>query len=391
MTREIKILESSDLVPEVGIVVGTRPGIVMFAPIIHELNSRQIPHFVIHTGQHYSANMDAQFFDDLDIPATDYRLTGVADRKTHGAQTAAMLEGIEEILLERRPRLLLVGGDANTNLAGALAARKLRIAVGHVEAGERSYDWRMPEEHNRIMIDHISDLLFVTGEKGRENLLREGIRGEILVVGNPIVDASFRHLALAREKSTILDELGVEPGNYAVMTSHREENVDVRDNLYGALSGVSQAAKSLGLNTIFLAHPRTLKRLGEFELADWAQALPGLELREAVGYLDFLNLLGHAKLAFTDSGGVQQEACIHKVPGVTLRENTEWIETLEIGANRLAGCDPARIVAGAKEALAAPTDWDVPFGDGRTARYIADRCAALLDGKAPGLSGGAPA
>lgn len=374
MTIETKILLPEELNRAVCVVLGTRPGIVMLAPLVHELRRRDLTAFVIHTGQHYSPNMDRQFFEDLELPQPEHRLEGVSDKKTHGGQTAAMLEGIERILLERRPLLCLVGGDANTNLAGALAARKLRIAVGHVEAGERSFDWRMPEEHNRVVIDHISDLLFATGERAARNLEREGIRGRVCVTGNTIVDASLQHLEIARRKSDSLTRLGVTPGDFALLTSHREENVDVAENLRGLLQGVSEAGTAQGLPVLFLAHPRTRKRLREFGLQDWAEALPALAIREAVGYLDFLNLLSQARLVFTDSGGVQQEACIHQVPCVTLRENTEWTETLEIGANRLAGCAPARIVAAAAEALSAPRHWPRPFGDGTAAVRIADLC-----------------
>ncbi len=375
---EIKVLNNDDLVPVIGIALGTRPGIVMLAPIIHEFRRRALPHFVVHTGQHYSPNMDSQLFDDLELPAPDYRLSGVAEKRTHGGQTAAMLEGVEKILLDRRPALFLVGGDANTNLAGALAARKLHIAVGHVEAGERSYDWRMPEEHNRVVIDHISDHLFATSPKSVGNLQSEGVRGEIHLVGNPIVDASLRHFALATAKSDPLRRFGLAPGGYALLTTHREENVDVAQTLRKALEGVSAAAEAAQLPVLFLAHPRTQKRLGEFGLGRWVAALPGLALADAVGYLDFLALLGNARLVFTDSGGVQQEACIHHVPCVTLRDNTEWTETLAIGANRLAGCDPRRIVAATHQALAVERDWRVPFGDGASARRIADLAERVL-------------
>ncbi len=390
MTSETKILLPEELSREVCIVLGTRPGIVMLAPLIHEFRRRDLPAFVIHTGQHYSPNMDRQFFEDLELPQPEHRLEGVADKKTHGGQTAAMLEGIEQVLLERRPLLCLVGGDANTNLAGALAARKLRIAVGHVEAGERSFDWRMPEEHNRVVIDHISDLLFVTGEQAVHNLEREGIRGRICQTGNTIVDASLQHLQIARRKSDAPARLGVEPGAFAVLTSHREENVDVAENLRGLLQGVSDAAVAEGLPVLFLAHPRTLKRLGAFGLRDWVEALPALQLREAVGYLDFLALVSQARLVFTDSGGVQQEACIHQVPCVTLRENTEWTETLEIGANRLAGCEPARIAAAAHEALAGARNWPQPFGDGTAAARIAEICEEVCRDPSRLVSHGAP-
>ena len=379
MNKEIKVLDNNKLESKIAVIVGTRPGIVMFAPIIHELEKQNIPRCIIHTGQHYSPNMDAQFFEDLELRAPDYKLNHVAEKKTHGAQTAAMLEGIEVILLKEKPRLVLVGGDANTNLAGALAARKLRIQVGHVEAGERSFDWRMPEEHNRRMIDHISEHLFTTNKKGRKHLLNEAVQGKIYVVGNPIVDASHRHVDLARRKSDALDCLNLKPGTYAILTTHREENVDFPELLRGILEGVSSAGARLDMDVIFLAHPRTLKRLREFEMLDWADTLPLIRIHEAMGYLDFLNLLTHSQLVFTDSGGVQQEACIHHIPAVTLRENTEWVETLENDANRLAGTDPERIVNAADEAFQSDRNWSVPFGSGDTAKQIAEICQEILE------------
>jgi UDP-N-acetylglucosamine 2-epimerase (non-hydrolysing) len=388
MARDIKILQREDLTAEAGIVIGTRPGIVMLAPVIHEFRRRGLPHFVIHSGQHYSANMDAHFFADLDLPAPEFRLEGVAEKRTHGGQTAAMLEGIEAVLIARRPCLFLVGGDANTNLAGALAARKLHIDLGHIEAGERSYDWRMPEEHNRVVIDHIADHLFATDPHSVANLERESVRGAIHCVGNPIVDASLRHLRLALRRSDALARFGLETGRYAVLTTHREENVDVPQHLRGALEGVSAAAHAARLPVLFPVHPRTQKRLGEFGLADWVGSLPGLVMTEPVGYLDFLALLANARVVFTDSGGVQQEACIHNVPCVTLRDNTEWIQTVTIGANRLAGCEPARIIAAAREAFAAPRSWGMPFGDGSAAARIADISERIIAAhRSPGAAG----
>jgi UDP-N-acetylglucosamine 2-epimerase (non-hydrolysing) len=378
MYQDIKVLDPEHLDREVAVVIGTRPGIVMFAPIIHELRMRQVAHLVIHTGQHYSPNMDEQFFEDLNLPSPDYKLKGISAKKTHGGQTASMLEGIEKVLLERKPRLVLVGGDANTNLSGALAARKLRIQVGHVEAGERSFDWRMPEEHNRRMIDHISDHLFVTGEKSKSHLLRENIQGKIYLTGNPIVDASLRHAHLAKTKSDALKRFNLIQDQYGVLTTHREENVDFAELLQGSLEGVSRASNAIGIPVLFLAHPRTIKRLKEFKLWEWAHGLPGIKISEALGYLDFTNLLSKARLAFTDSGGVQQEACIHHVPAVTLRENTEWVETLEIGANRLAGTEPARIEEAAVAACQVERAWEVPFGDGKAAGKIVDVCVEIV-------------
>lgn len=379
MSREIKILHGKDLKAEVAVIVGTRPGIVMLAPIIHQLRRRGLNHFVIHTGQHYSPNMDAQFFEDLQLPDPDYRLDGVAERRTHGGQTAAMLEGIERILLARRPKLILVGGDANTNLSGALAARKLHIRVGHVEAGERSFDWTMPEEHNRVLIDHISDYLFVTGDNAVRNLQSEAVRGQIIITGNPIVDASEQHYLLAKRRSDALRRFELQPDEYALLTMHREENVDHECRLRSGLDGVSQVARGANLPVLFLAHPRTLKRLKEFGLEGWARKLPFVRLEPAVGYLDFLALIGSARLVYTDSGGVQQEACIHHVPCVTLRDNTEWTETIDIGANRLAGCAPLSIAAATQQALAASREWKLPFGNGNAAELIVDRVAVELE------------
>ena len=378
MKSDVKVLDKKSLNNEIVVVVGTRPGIVMLAPIIHELIKREVPYFVLHTGQHYSPNMDANFFADLHLPPPHFRIEGVSEFKTHGGQTSVMLKGIEDILIERRPKLVLVGGDANTNLAGALAARKLNIGLGHVEAGERSFDWRMPEEHNRRIIDHISDMLFVTNEKGALNLENESVQGEVHATGNTIVDACINHLEIAKQTSGMYEKLGLNEGQYILLTTHREENVDNKDNLVGALKGVSDFAATVDLPVIFLVHPRTDKRLQEFDLLDWASGLPNIRLSEAANYLDFLKLIAQARIVFTDSGGVQQESCIVGTPCVTLRENTEWTETLESGANRLSGCDPEKIVACGRQALDAPREWAIPFGDGDASKKIVEISLAYL-------------
>ena len=381
ISPDVKVLASEDLRKSVAVVVGTRPGIVMFAPIIHELERQHLDHFVIHTGQHYSPNMDAQLFADLELQKPKYKLTEVKNYTTHGGQTAAMLAGIEEILLKEKPRFVLVGGDANTNLSGALAARKLRMNVGHVEAGERSNDWRMPEEHNRRIIDHISDQLFATNGKAVQRLKKESVVGQIHVVGNPIVDASMQHCRLAENKSDILVELGVESIGYMVLTTHREENVDFKENLLGIFEGIGLVARKFNKPVFFVAHPRTVKRLQEFSLLEWVDSLPGLQIIPAMGYLDFIYLLSQADMIFTDSGGVQQEACIHHVPTVTLRENTEWIETLEHGANRLAGTDPDRIVKEAGRGHEVLREWPVPFGQGNAAKKIVEVARQVISSK----------
>jgi UDP-N-acetylglucosamine 2-epimerase (non-hydrolysing) len=361
------------------VVVGTRPGIVMMTPVIRELARRGLPYFVLHTDQHYSRNMDAQFFEDLQLPEPDHRLEGVAGETLHGAQTAAMLVGCERVFLAERPCLVLVGGDANTNLAAALAARKLHIQVGHVEAGERSTDWRMPEEHNRVMIDHVSEYLFTTNRKASDRLRDEQVRGEIVETGNPIVDAARENYALAMAERAVLDELDLAAGEYFVMTAHREENVDSEDGLRGILDGARRLWKRFERPTVFVIHPRTRRRIGEFGIDDLVGSTDGLIVVPALRYLAFVSLLAGAALVLTDSGGVQQEACLLQIPCVTLRETTEWTETVEIGANTLAGTDPERIVAAADHMLQAPTGWTNPFGDGAAATRIVDTVAAVLN------------
>lgn len=353
------------------VLLGTRPGIIMMAPVIRELEHRRAWFFVLHSGQHYSPSMDADLFHDFGLPPPDVRLPDMSGVTTHGAQTAEMLRGIEATLIERQPRVLLVGGDANTNLAGALAARKLGITVAHLEAGERSYDWSMPEEHNRRMIDHISELLFATNEKSAARLRAEKVPGQIEVTGNPIVDAA----RFARERAKgpeILGRYGVDTESYAILTLHRQENVDNPQRLAAALQGVAAAAEMCSLPVLFLVHPRTRRRLEENAL------LPDLEARvqvmEPPSFMAFTALLAHSRIVFTDSGGVQQEAYIQKRPCVTLRENTEWTETLSGGANRLAGTDPAEIGNAAREALAIGNiAWETPFGDGHAAARIVSR------------------
>jgi UDP-N-acetylglucosamine 2-epimerase (non-hydrolysing) len=378
----LKVLRPEDLdSKKICLVVGTRPGIIMFSPIIRESMRRELDFFVIHTGQHYSYEMDKIIFDTLNLPKPAHHLKDVAEKKYHGAQTAAMLQGIERTLMKERPALVIVGGDANTNLAGALAARKLHINVGHIEAGERSYDWRMPEEHNRRMIDHIADLLFATNKKSANRLRDEKVIGDVFVTGNTIVDAALQNIDIARRTSRIIEENGLEYKNYIVLTTHREENVDFVENLAGIIKGIKSLSEASGLNIFFAAHPRTLNRLKHFGMMAMAKGHAGVILKSAPGYLDFLHLLASARLVLTDSGGVQQEACIFKVPCVTLRENTEWIETLEIRANILAGTDPPRIVTAALEMLERKVDWEIPFGDGRASELILDICEQFLEGQ----------
>jgi len=379
-----KILRQQDLTDLIAVVVGTRPGIIKMCPIIRELSRRGDDHLVIHTGQHYSHEMDRALFLDLDLPYPTYHLESPRHCRLHGEQTAEMLKGVEQVLLEARPKLVLVCGDANTNLAAGLAARKLRITVGHVEAGLRSYDWSMPEEHNRVILDHLSELLFAPTLRAARSLLDDGVRGRIYVTGNTIVDAVRQNLEIARKKSQILKQLALEPQGYVLCTVHREENVDVEERLESLVRGLEIASRELGALVVFPVHPRTRQRLEGMK-----RPLEGsevLRLIDPLGYLDFLAVLADARLVLTDSGGIQEESCVLQVPCVTLRDNTERPETLDVGANLLAGVRPQRIIEAARTMLARSRNWDNPFGDGTAARQIVHASLEALTAPEPPLA-----
>jgi len=354
------------------VVVGTRPGIIKMSPIIDALQARDVDSFTIHAGQHYSYELDGKMFEDLGLDKPSYRLDEVKDKEFHGEQTAAMLEGIERALFEERPENVLVCGDANFNLAGALAARKLRLTLGHVEAGLRSNDWRMPEEHNRVMIDHISDYLFAPTEPARQNALEDNVKGEVYVTGNTVVDAAQQSIEKARDASDVMERLGVSPSGYVVFTAHREENVDDPEILADLFDVIDRIVDETGLDVVYPIHPRTEKRLDQFGLGDRPSEIDGLHLIDPLGYLDFMRLLSQSAVALTDSGGIQEEACILGVPCVTLRENTERPETVEVGANVVAGTEPDGVLASLAKMRGREADWENPFGDGTAAEQIVD-------------------
>jgi UDP-N-acetylglucosamine 2-epimerase (non-hydrolysing) len=349
---------------KIAIILGTRPEIIKLSPIIRECERLHQDYFILHTGQHYSYNMDKVFFDQLKLPSAKYNLD--VGSGTHGKQTGEMLIGIEKVLQNEKPQVVLVQGDTNSVLAGAIAAAKLHIKVGHVEAGLRSNDRRMPEEINRVLADHCSDFLFAPTEKSKQNLIREGIaEKKIFVVGNTIVDAVQQNLELAGIQSKVFAELGVEAGNYALATSHRQENVDDKQRFRGIVEGLRLVHNKLGLTIIFPIHPRGRKQLQTFDINT-----DGIQLTEPLSYLDFLVLESGSKIVLTDSGGVQEEACICHVPCVTLRDNTERPETLDVGSNLLAGTDPEQILKAAKAAILNSSGWVNPFGDGKASCRI---------------------
>jgi UDP-N-acetylglucosamine 2-epimerase (non-hydrolysing) len=277
-----------------------------------------------------------------------------------------MLGGIEKILQSEQPDVVLVEGDTNTVLAGAIAAVKLWIKVGHIEAGLRSYDRRMPEEINRILTDHCSNYLFAPTIKSKEILLSEGIPQEqIFVVGNTAVDAVYQNLKIAKSQNQILTQLGISAGKFMLATSHRQENVDDKERFYGIIKGLQLVQKEFEVPLIYPIHPRARKQLELFNINT-----DGLTLVEPLDYLAFLNLESKAMLVLSDSGGVQEETCILGVPCVTLRDNTERPETLEVGSNILAGTNPKRILEAAKLMVGKEKGWANPFGEGKTAQKI---------------------
>jgi UDP-GlcNAc3NAcA epimerase len=346
-------------------VVGNRPQFVKSAPLSEALRDRGVDEVVLHTGQHYDRELSAVFFEELGLAPPKHRLeTGSG---SHAAQTARMLPGIERAVLAERPDAVLVYGDTNSTLAGALAAVKVHIPVAHVEAGLRSFDLTMPEEVNRIVADAVSALLFCPSDVAVANLRREGRTQGVHQVGDVMHDATLRLAPLARARSSALADMGVEPGRYVLATLHREANVAP-----APLRSVVEGLSRLDEPVLFPAHPRTRATLAReaIEPARNVRLLPPL------GYLDFTALLTQARVVATDSGGVQKEAYWHGVPCVTLRETTEWVETVEAGWNTLVGADPERLVAAVSDAR-PPAERPALYGDGRAAERIADLLATI--------------
>ena len=325
-------------------IVGARPQFIKLAPLTravarwNDTHSRPIEHLTLHTGQHYDHSMSEIFFEEMEIPRPDVNL-GVGSGK-HGAQTGAMLAGIEAVLLERKPDMLIIFGDTNSTLAGALAAAKLHIPVAHVEAGLRSFNRRMPEEINRITSDHVSDILLAPTPTAAANLAQEGLAERTVRTGDIMYDTVLHNLTLAREKSDLIERLQLTPQQYAVVTVHRAENTDAPIRLRNLLDGFNQIAAD-GLPIILPMHPRT-KHLLPKVLPDW-QPHAHLQVIEPLGYLDMVRLVSESRLVMTDSGGLQKEAFFMEVPCITLRDETEWVETVEAGGNIIVGADPDRL------------------------------------------------
>jgi len=323
-------------------VVGARPQFIKLAPLSKILRENGISEIIVHTGQHYDENMNDLFFKELEIPEPDYNL-GIGSGN-HGEQTGRMLIEIEKIMLKEKPDLVIVYGDTNSTLAGALAASKLHIKLAHVEAGLRSFNKRMPEEINRVLTDHVSDILFCPTQTAVENLKNEGIIIGVYLVGDVMFDALLHFSKISDMKSNVLERLNIKPKEYYLATIHRAENTDNYERLKNILTAFSKMDEMV----VFPIHPRTRKMINYYGLDDLIRK-DNIKVIDPVGYLDMLKLERNAKAILTDSGGVQKEAFWLKVPCITLRDETEWIETVNLGWNRLVGSNVEKILEAVRD------------------------------------------
>ncbi|MEP3587922.1 MAG: UDP-N-acetylglucosamine 2-epimerase (non-hydrolyzing) [Marinobacter sp.] len=346
-------------------IIGARPQFIKAAVVSRAFKEHRpdVQEIIVHTGQHYDANMSDVFFDELEIPRPDYNL-GIGGG-THGQNTGRMIEKLEGLMMEVQPQWVLVYGDTDSTLAGALAAAKLHIPVAHVEAGLRSFNRRMPEEINRVLTDHIAEILFAPTETGRQNLLNEGIAEEkVKLVGDVMYDASLFYKEKAR-KPQLPAELDIKDGDFVLCTIHRAENTDDSQRLKNIFQGLGDSGEVI----ILPLHPRTRAKI-----ADYGIAIPeNVWVIDPVGYLEMVWLEANCRLVATDSGGVQKEAYFHGKFCVTLREDTEWVELVDIGANRLVGVNPRLIAESIKEGSAIDCS-GTPYGMGDSA----DRISKIL-------------
>lgn len=353
---------------KIAIILGTRPEIIKLAPIIKDFKNRKADFFVMHTGQHYDYAMDKIFFKELDIESPIINLNlGLSAR-----QKEQMLVSMETVFKRENPDFVLVQGDTNSALMGALAATNLGIKVGHVEAGLRSYDNLQPEEHNRIMIDRVSHLFFTPTKESKENLAKEGIKDRVYITGNTCVDSVLQSLEIAQKKSKILDNLGLKAGNYFLATAHRQENIDCKDRFLGILTGIKNVSEKYKLPVVYPVHPRARKMIANFSFEKIISDKKNGEIIdiEPTGFFDFLVLQKNAKLILTDSGGVVEESCCLKVPSVCLRDFSDRPETLKVGASVLAGCRSDEILKSAQGMIERSRNWKNPFGSGNAAKKI---------------------
>ena len=358
-------------------IIGARPQIIKAAALSRAIRNHyadRIHEVIVHTGQHYDDNMSQVFFDELGIPHPDYNLhVGSA---THGVQTARMIEGIEKVLLDEKPDCIVLYGDTNSTLAGAVAASKIHLPVVHVEAGLRSFNKSMPEEINRIVCDHCSTLLFTPTKAGFDNLKREGFpidndgpysidNPKVYHCGDIMYDNSLHFSTLAEQKTQVLKRLGLESKPYVLATLHRDSNTDCSERLNANLEAFTELSKDIAI--VLPMHPRTRKKAGDFH-AD------NVIVTEPVSFLEMIQLEKHAQLVLTDSGGVQKESYFFQKPCVILRPETEWVEIVETGAATLADADKDRILKASRLYLQQPpVDFPALFGDGHAAEFMLEK------------------
>ncbi len=341
-------------------VVGARPQFIKSAPVSHAIRNAGHQEYILHTGQHYDYGMSAVFFEEMNLPKPDINL-GVGSG-THAQQTSQMLVGIETYLLSQHPDIVLVYGDTNSTLAGALAAVKLHLKTAHIEAGLRSFNRLMPEEHNRVLTDHCSDLLFCPTQTAVDNLANEGLNKHVHLVGDTMYDAVVQFTEIANKRSKILERMKLNKKGYLLLTIHRAyntDNIEILTRIFSALQQVNE-------QVIFPIHPRTLYVVQQANLLFPSN----LRIIEPVGYLDMLILEQQARLILTDSGGMQKEAYFFKTPCLTLRQETEWVETVESGWNLLTGCEMENIVRGITLHKWPLSDPRPVFGDGNASVKI---------------------
>ncbi len=343
-------------------IVGARPQFIKCGPVSKELRKNH-QEILVHTGQHYDDEMSKLFFDELHIPKPDYNL-GVGSG-LHAEQTGKMLIKIEKILLDQKPDFMLIYGDTNSTVAGALAAAKLHIPIGHVEAGLRSFDRSMPEEINRIVSDHVSDILFAPTDTAVKNLRDEGVAKGVYNIGDVMYDALLEKISIAERKSAIFSKLNIKAKEYILVTIHRPSNTDEKKNLSDILSAFSKIDKTI----VFPIHPRTMKFIKKYDLTD--KISENVIITKPLGYLDFILLEKNASKILTDSGGIQKEAYLLKIPCITLRESTEWIETVRDGWNVLVGENEQKIINAVNTFLPNKKQNNY-FGDGTASKKIKD-------------------
>jgi len=343
-------------------IVGARPQFVKAAPVSQALR-RQFSELILHTGQHYDENMSRVFFDELGIPRPDKNLE--IGSNSHARQTAAILIGVEQYLQQERPDLVIVYGDTNSTLAGVVAASKMGVKIAHIEAGLRSFNRAMPEEINRIVADRLADLLFCPTQTSVDNLKQEGMTTGVFNVGDVMFDAALKFSPLAESRSTILDRLSLSPKQYALLTLHRAENTDSEQRLTAIISAIIAAEKMI----VFPVHPRTDKYLRQYRLFQKLEQSNHVRMIEPVSFLDMICLEKNARQILTDSGGVQKEAYFYQVPCITLRAETEWIETVADGWNCLVGADANKILS-AIHTFAPNKPQKGHYGDGSASEKI---------------------